>query len=461
MNRKIQIFVSYSHELSDNKENGNWVEINGKSLLSKIIAPIANVAETWTDARLNYGDEWDKVIERKIRCANIIILLLSPGYFMSKYIMKRELPMIMEEYNNRADTNNKLHIIPINIYNPFTKIKETYEWLSKIQAVTNPTTSFSELDSRNKDNIIKETEETLKSIVENIKSARIEETRRNANQYQFDDHEEKERLKKQTKILKKYDLPIFKSILRGKTDCTLLDIGCNNGYNIRQFFEDDKNIKYVVGVDKVHELIERANRENNNGKFIFKCLDCTSETFIKDLHEQTGYDKFDIIHISMVLLHLEKEKAQKLLKDLYELLNDNGIIIIRDIDDSLKLAYPDNDKLFEEMFKIDDYDGCSGYRKSGREIYSYLHNAGYNNIKLHRKGLDTVEVNNDDKDDLFKVCFSYIRPDLERMCEAYPSNKFWEERRDWVSKHYYQLEKTFGADEFFFQIGFMLYTATK
>ena len=61
------------------------------------------------------------------------------------------------------------------------------------------------------------------------------------------------------------------------------------------------------------------------------------------------------------------------------MLKNNGDIFIRDIDDGFNVAYPDPQDVFKKTMEICANIKESGYRKSGREIYSLLHKSKYTN----------------------------------------------------------------------------------
>ena len=415
MNRKLNVFVSYSHKLNEGENKGKWID--GKNSLIQLLRDkFSKELSIWidTELRVHGGVEYEQEITKHIEKADIVLLLISPEFFYSSFIITKELPLMKNVYQRRIENIKKgipdspLIIIPINIEDPF---KDSYSWIEQFQ-------------------FLPSNAEYLSNCLGNF-------------------------------ILKKHDMHIYEDILRDKDNCSLLDVGCHNGNNIVSCFKNFHQIKRVIGIDRVPELIDVANLKYKDDVFSFHCIDCTSETLIDDIRS-LGVEKFSIIHVSMLLLHLNESEPQRLLKNLYELLDDDGVIFIRDIDDSLKLAYPDSNGLFEKMFEINDKEGGSGYRSSGREVFSYLVETGYKNIKLRRKGLDTIDMDEDEKNDYFKVCFSFVRPDLERLIEKNPNNDHWKELLTWVKDNYPKMKDKFVYDDnFFFQMGFMVYTATK
>ncbi|KYH45386.1 hypothetical protein AZH51_01410 [Branchiibius sp. NY16-3462-2] len=52
--------------------------------------------EWWEFSLLTAGDTVDPTIQRRVSEADLGLLLLSPGYFSSSYIMTKELPQLIE-----------------------------------------------------------------------------------------------------------------------------------------------------------------------------------------------------------------------------------------------------------------------------------------------------------------------------------------------------------------------------
>lgn len=107
--------------------------------------------------------------------------------------------------------------------------------------------------------------------------------------------------------------------LTGIENKTILDVGCNTGYNVIKMAS--KAAK-VIGLDNNHNALKTASYINNlyykkdNLKFIF------SDFLIYKTHI-----KFDIILASSIF-HYFVGKQQQFINKCYELLNDNGILVL-------------------------------------------------------------------------------------------------------------------------------------
>jgi len=84
--KRDRVFVSYSHK---DKE---WLE-----KFSAVLAPdIRNGrVDYWDDRELQPGDPWYENILAGIRTARVAVLLVSPNFLASRFIMEEELPRIL------------------------------------------------------------------------------------------------------------------------------------------------------------------------------------------------------------------------------------------------------------------------------------------------------------------------------------------------------------------------------
>ena len=170
-------------------------------------------------------------------------------------------------------------------------------------------------------------------------------------------------------------------------------------------------------------------------------------------------ESFNVINISMVLLHLKN--PYRLLKTLRQFLQKGGYIIIKDIDDGFNVAYPDTDGLFSRAIRICSKCEESGFRYSGRRVFTLLEQTGYQNITLKNCGINTIGMNYDQREAFFNTYFGFIIDDIRIMTEKYPGIKEYKEDYDWYKDSYEKMESLFQYKEFFFSLGFMIYVAEK
>lgn len=292
----------------------------------------------------------------------------------------------------------------------------------------------------------------------------IADVRRKNELYRSEDaHDTSEaaRLKKQGELLKKIGSNTYKKILSAGSDLSILDIGCNDGSVLLDCLSG-YSVKNVIGIDVDSDAVSRANASYSNDSRHFYHLDCEDPDFSSNLNKimcGNGIDGFDVVILSMVILHLED--PFKVLKILKTVLKSGGKIIIRDVDDGLFFAYPDEDGAFKRLMHICSYCEATGYRQSGRQIYSLLKRIGMKNICLDVCGWNSVGMDEEEKDAFFDVWASFIPRYLKLMVNKYPDNKEIADDYKWLTSVYDDLEKRFIREDFIYQCGIMIYTAEK
>ena len=95
----------------------------------------------------------------------------------------------------------------------------------------------------------------------------------------------------------------------------VLDLGCGYGNNCQKAI--DLGASYVLGTDISKKMIELAKKINSNKNIEYKVIG------MEDISKINM--KFDIV-ISSLAIHYIKD-YDKLLKDIYNLLNDDGILL--------------------------------------------------------------------------------------------------------------------------------------
>ena len=161
----------------------------------------------------------------------------------------------------------------------------------------------------------------------------------------------------------------------------------------------------------------------------------------------------------MLLLHIEN--PQRIIREVQKILVDGGRMFIRDIDDGLNIAHPDYSNFFKRTIDICSKNIESGNRNSGREIPTLLAKAEMCDIKLEKMGINSLGMNYDEKDALFNTYFSFILSDTRNRYEKAPHERDNKEDYEWLESVYERLEDEFHKPDFFFSLGFVIFTATK
>ena len=279
----------------------------------------------------------------------------------------------------------------------------------------------------------------------------------------FEDEKEKKRLKIQQNLMKRFDKHTYQKVIDSYDELFILDIGCNNGDFVMDRIGKNEKVKLLVGLEYDAESVILANEKYGvAGRIEFYKQNVEAEDLednLTDILDKLHVEKFNVINISMVLLHLKN--PYRLLKSLRRFLQKGGMVVIKDIDDGYNIAYPDENGDFARVIEICSRNETSGYRHSGRQVYTLLRHAGYADVCLEQSGLSTIGMDYDEREALFDTYFSFILEDLKIMMERYPNDKEFELNYDWYSKIYEDLEERFQDEAFYFNLGFVLYTAKK
>ncbi len=111
------------------------------------------------------------------------------------------------------------------------------------------------------------------------------------------------------------EIPAFRNIMPNVTGKKILDLGCGYGENDKYYKE--LGAKSILGLDISTHMIEIANKDNKLSDIDYKVM------AMEDISQIN--DKFDIV-ISSLAFHYIKD-YNKLLKDIYNLLNKDGYLI--------------------------------------------------------------------------------------------------------------------------------------
>jgi hypothetical protein len=98
-----RLFISYSHKDAD------WfVKVQDHLALLRMQGNVT----AWSDRDILPGDSWNQEIETALREASIAVLLVSPHFLASEFIMRKELPHLMATLK-RVQAGNLRRIMPL------------------------------------------------------------------------------------------------------------------------------------------------------------------------------------------------------------------------------------------------------------------------------------------------------------------------------------------------------------
>jgi len=102
------------------------------------------------------------------------------------------------------------------------------------------------------------------------------------------------------------------------TGKSVLDLGCGYGANCKNFIE--YGAKKVVGVDISEKMLQEAKSKNSHPNIEYISFDLNQICKINQVH-----NGFDLIYSSLAFHYVEDFK--KLISSIYDLLNNNGILL--------------------------------------------------------------------------------------------------------------------------------------
>ena len=201
------------------------------------------------------------------------------------------------------------------------------------------------------------------------------------------------------------EIPIMKEMLPILKDKTILDLGCGAGDMDKYFIEC--GAKSVLATDISINMINIANAVNSHEKIEFKVLK------MEDL--ETVNQKFDIVYSSLAFHYIED--FNKLLSDIHNLLNPNGMLIFSQ-ESPINTATNKEDKDKSNKIEIDgkQYQLLHGYCKEGeRQVW-------WNDTfvtKYHRTYATLVNSLIKNNFEIIEIKDSYASPEAIALCPKY------------------------------------------
>ncbi len=292
------------------------------------------------------------------------------------------------------------------------------------------------------------------STDKNILSDRQDDVR----YYTDEDEQEKHRLRTEDKLLSRYESPIVQRLLQGKKNAVCLDVNVLNVEGAYSRFNYPE-VSKVIALTYSEDILNEGNAINNGEDISFFKVQFESDDFESQLEEcldSAGVDGIDFVCLSMAIMDFKK--PFKVLSAIHSFLNDDAVMIVRDVDDGAVFAYPDKEGYFKKFQSFYLKDKYSGYRYTGRQVYFYVSKLEPKSICLERYGINTADMSRRDKKALFEMWFSFIPNDFKRILREEPDSKLAREVLEFCEEHYDDLYEQFFSHDTLFSSGYVIYS---
>ena len=432
----MDVFISYEHE--------------SKSIADNIVAVLESKGvRCWYAPRDVYGDYATSIVEAIERC-KAFVLILSHKSSESPHVLN-EVEMAYQRI-----LQGELVIVPF-------KVDEGV--LSKAMEYYIKRLHWIDAASSTLEQSIVALYEKLAPILgldkQEDSERKEDNTRRKNNQY-YDaaDMVEINRLKNEEELLFEYEKPFYDKLFFGKNDLNVLDFNTLSPKDALLRLNRAEVGKLVCLSYNDGIVQEGKDLTADMPNVTFEKIDYVNddvETALKSITLNDSVSGFDFVNLSMAIMDFEN--PFKILKKIKKFMKPGAVMFVRDVDDGVVFAYPDNDNLFsqfKEFYKMDD---LSGSRNSGRQIYNILKKLGAKSIRLENCSVNTSNMDYDKRRLLFESWFSFIPNDFSIMAKKNPENKSIAEVNKWLCEHYDDLEEAFFNDDFLFNSGYVIYTA--
>lgn len=434
----VDVFVSYQHE--------------DELIVKRIVEALEkNMIKCWYAPRNIISGSYAKSICTGIENCKVFLLVLSDSSSNSQHVLNE-----VELAYKRLDSG--IILMPFKITEEISNEEMRYyiNRLQWINAVNIPLeNAINDLISKLKPMFGIDDSDSTEKIIGNLKA-----TKRDTNNYfDFEDKEEIDRLRAEGDLLFDLETSIYDRLFFGKNDLNVLDVNVLYAGNQAKLLYR-KEVKSYVGLTYKEEAAEAYNKlyPQNDSRYYY--LDIKNPNFdvrLKEIMKELSLQAFDLINLSMVILDLKD--PIHILRKLRRFLKPGGMIYIRDIDDGLNLYFPDEDNRFKKLFELAAADPYSGFRESGRQIYSHLKSLGAKSINLELNGLSTVGMDYYQKANFYQSYLTFTKHEYERLVHENPNNNDYKKALQWLDENMPAIEDQFFDDSFLFIGGFIIYTA--
>lgn len=281
------------------------------------------------------------------------------------------------------------------------------------------------------------------------------------NQFVFEEEKEIERLGVQNALLYAYEAPVIQTLFPKGGGYTVLDVGCNDGSKTVERFSLDA-VGKVIGIEYNEALAQRAEQCYGGEKFSFYSLDAEAPDFpdrLAGVMKAGGIRGFDVICLSLVLMHLSDAKA--LIAALRPFLMPDGKLFIVEANDRASTLSNDQNDLLGDFLEILKKDKYSGNREVGAAVCEILSDCGYEDIRVWHDAISAGSGETKKKKAIFETFFTYLPEDISLLLEAEPENEEYKSWSAWVDRNYKALKRLILQKESAVSMGIKILTCTR
>ncbi len=431
----MEVFISYQH--------------NSQAIADEIYNALEESGiHCWYAPHIQYGD-YAKRITEAIKLCKVFIPIMNEDAANSEHVLN-EVEIAYKRYIAKDVTIIPFKLDQAPLSGDFEYYFSRMQWVDASQNLSEAIATL----------VLRVKEILRPALPEQNNETAIIPSQNVGNRYfTGTDAKESRRLSNEDMIVGKYEEPIWDKLLEGKTDLTLLDLnvlslaGCIDRINRPE-------INHIIGLTYCKEILERGNIQVDDQPIEFYQVEFDDVDFADSLAEcleKSGVEKIDVVCASMSFMDFKN--PYRVMKTIKRFLSKGAVMLVRDIDDGAVFAYPDKNGIFEKYQTYYKYNEYSGYRFTGRMIYSWLQKVGAKEITLEKYGLSTANMTESEKATLFECWFGFMPTDMKRMLkEKDPKHEKAIEFLDYHYEHFSEIEEAYDSEEFIFSAGYVIYS---
>ncbi len=222
-------------------------------------------------------------------------------------------------------------------------------------------------------------------------------------------------------------------------DARVLDVGCFDGFNTVLKLGAYGNITSVVGLDLSADAIELAAKATDDERFQWK---------VGSFEDYEPDEPFDLVYLSHTFQHLPDKQAAA--RKAFRCLKPGGWLVIKTVDDSTKISYPDPDRLMERVFERYEEairpnmpHTAHTDRNNGSTCYGLLRGAGFDPVTVSISHTNTAGMSREARSAFFARMTYFRNPLIAGERDAIMTNLLEQWKQLFESDDYFFDSSTF------------------